>query len=116
MTGVRIKPKPTKESNYYALLGMPPGSTLDELHTKYIQLALCYHPDTGDLSDTFKEITIAYSVLKDPERRRNYDMKLYLAGGQCPRCEGKGLRRRLGRSRQVETVICPVCKGTGQRD
>lgn len=115
MTGVRIKPKPKKEENYYAVLGVPPDSLLTDIHDRYLDLVRVHHPDAGGCEETFKKITVAWSVIKDLERRRNYDMRLYLAGGQCARCEGKGLRRRLGQSKQVETVICPACKGTGQK-
>lgn len=117
MTGIRIKPKPKKEESYYAVLGVPPGSLLIDIHDRYLDLVRVHHPDVNgcEEEDTIRKINIAWSVLKDLERRRNYDMRLYLAGGQCARCEGKGLRRKLGRSKQVETVICPVCKGTGQK-
>jgi DnaJ-class molecular chaperone len=61
----------------YAILGVPRDSDADALRSAYRKLARQYHPDVnpGDKSaeERFKEISRAYDVLSDVEKRRNYD-------------------------------------------
>lgn len=61
----------------YELLGVPKTATQDELRKAYLKLAHKYHPDkTGgdkDSEDKLKEINAAYDVLKNPEKRAQYD-------------------------------------------
>ena len=61
----------------YQILGVARDVDADALRTAYRKLARQYHPDVnpGDKTaeDRFKEISRAYDVLSDPEKRRNYD-------------------------------------------
>lgn len=61
----------------YELLGIPRGATLIEIKRSYKRLARKYHPDINPGDHTaeahFKEITRAYEILSDPERRLRYD-------------------------------------------
>lgn len=63
--------------DYYAVLGVAKDATSEVIKKAYRKLALKYHPDKnpGDkkAEDKFKEITEAYAVLSDPEKRRQYD-------------------------------------------
>jgi curved DNA-binding protein len=63
--------------DYYKILGVPRGSSADEIKKAYRKLAMQYHPDRnpGDrqAEDRFKEINEAYQVLSDPQKRTRYD-------------------------------------------
>lgn len=61
----------------YAVLGVPRGATDEEIKRTYRRLARQLHPDVNKdpgAEQRFKEITAAYETLKDPARRRQYDL------------------------------------------
>ncbi len=62
--------------DYYRILGISKDATPLEIKKSYRRLALQYHPDRNQDEETteyFKEITEAYGVLIDPEKRRKFD-------------------------------------------
>jgi molecular chaperone DnaJ len=62
--------------DYYEVLGVQKSVTNDELKSAYRKLALKYHPDRNkspDAEERFKEISEAYAVLSDQEKRKRYD-------------------------------------------
>ncbi len=67
--------------DYYAILGVPRNATQEEIKRAYRRLALKYHPDRNpgnkEAEEKFKEISEAYEVLSDPEKRAIYDSQGY---------------------------------------
>ena len=61
--------------DYYALLGIDAGADDDELKRAWRKLALEWHPDRAGSEATlmFQRISVAYTVLSDPEARAAYD-------------------------------------------
>lgn len=62
--------------DYYEVLGVPKEASVDEIKKQYRKLALKFHPDRNNSSEAgehFKEISEAYAVLSDTEKRQIYD-------------------------------------------
>jgi DnaJ-class molecular chaperone len=62
--------------DYYDILGVSKTSSADEIKRAYRKLALQYHPDRNkskEAEDKFKEVTKAYEVLSNEEKRKTYD-------------------------------------------
>lgn len=78
---------PEKKANYYEDLQVSVDATKDEIHRGFLKLAKLHHPDTakhktddngkvhGEI-DEFERIQIAYDVLADPDKRRQYDWQM----------------------------------------
>ncbi|MCU0353607.1 MAG: J domain-containing protein [Cytophagales bacterium] len=63
--------------DYYKTLGVSKTATADEIKKAYRKLAVKYHPDKNkddkQAEEKFKEVSEAYEVLGDPEKRKKYD-------------------------------------------
>src|SRR5947209_5046258 len=62
--------------DYYSILGVAKSATDKEIKSAYRKLALQYHPDrnkTKEGEEKFKEVTKAYEVLSDVEKKQTYD-------------------------------------------
>lgn len=62
--------------DYYEILNIPKAASKDEIKTQYRKLALQYHPDRNkspDAEEKFKEISEAFAVLSDDQKRAQYD-------------------------------------------
>jgi molecular chaperone DnaJ len=62
--------------DYYDLLGLSRDASQEEIKRAFHKLAFKYHPDRNkrpDAEEKFKEVSEAYAILSDPEKRRQYD-------------------------------------------
>lgn len=98
------------EKDFYKTLGVQKGVTDAELKKTYRKLARKYHPDSnpGDTAAEakFKEISEAYSVLSDPEQRREYDELRAMGSGARFTAGGSG-------SEGFEDVFSRFSRGGG---
>lgn len=64
------------QTNFYDVLGVPRNADSREIKAAYYRLAKKLHPDSNkapDAIEKFQELQKAYSTLKDPDKRRQYD-------------------------------------------
>ena len=87
----------------YELLGLASREASDaEIKKAYRRLSVKHHPDKGGDAAAFKELTSAYEVLSDGERRALYDV-----GGMSAVEKGAGGRDMFGRSTGVPKGCWP---------
>merc|ERR1719226_52490 len=65
--------KPVDTTGFYKALEVEKGASEPEIKKAYRKLAVKHHPDKGGDPEKFKEITRAYEVLSDPEKREKYN-------------------------------------------
>ena len=66
-----------EKRDYYEILGVPKDASKDQIKDSYRKLAMQYHPDRNKdpgAEDKFKEISEAFAVLSDDQKRKQYDM------------------------------------------
>src|SRR4029453_6576061 len=95
------------EKDYYAVLGLPKNATAAEIKKAYRKLAQQHHPDANAgnqaSEERFKEISAAYDVLGDAEKRAAYDRvrdmgASRVAGGGPPGVRGGRRSHRATRT------------------
>jgi len=66
----------SEKRDYYEVLGVERGASQDDIKRSFRKLAFKYHPDRNkepDAEERFKEISEAYAVLSDDQKRQQYD-------------------------------------------
>lgn len=83
-----------KQKDYYAILEVHKKSSREEIKSQYRRLAKIYHPDANINDSTaeerFKDLTVAYDILMDKEKKRKYDRQILRYGyGAVPKVDKK---------------------------
>lgn len=81
--------------NPYEILDVDKNASIEEIKTKYRQLASENHPDKGGNNEKFALINLAYDILTDPIRRKGYDDQRILFTDSTTYNEAKEILIRL---------------------
>lgn len=97
---------------HYEILGIDRQAPVAEVKSQYRRLAKRYHPDLNpnnpQAAQQFREVQLAYDVLSDPDKRRNYDETLAPASAYNYTGGPRPYRRYDGRYRQQARNNRPV--------
>jgi molecular chaperone DnaJ len=108
-----------RPSDYYKVLGVDRKASQDDIKKAYRKLARQYHPDTNadaGAEARFKEISEAYDVLGDPEKRKSYDRGGGVFGAGSPFGAGTaGGAQDFGGFSDILSNIFSTTAGRGAR-
>merc|ERR1719221_2294132 len=127
MGGGRRGSKPADTTKFYTLLEVEKNANESEIKKAYRKLAVKHHPDKGGDPEKFKEITRAYEVLSDSDKRSKYDnygeeglddgggggdptdiFEAFFGGGGGGGRRGGGGKRRQKTKDVVQSVQCTL--------
>lgn len=83
-----------KQVDHYAVLGVSPSATPEEIRKTYRTLSMKLHPDRGGDPQRFAEVTESYSVLSDAVARDSYDVEQRLARARAANDERRAADAR----------------------
>ncbi len=111
---------PETKRDYYEVLGVSRSATQEEIKAVYRRLAKQYHPDRNpenrkEAEEKFKEISEAYEVLADPEKRRLYDKYGHQGVSAQFGPGGFDFRRHFTHEEDLEDIFSDLLRGFGGR-
>lgn len=115
MSGSKVEGSsaPVLRRDPYEVLNVSRDSSDQEIKTAYRKLALKYHPDKNvnnpEASELFKEVAYSYSILSDPEKRRQYDN----SGFEAIDADGMDMEIDLSNLGTVNTVFAALFSKLG---
>jgi len=104
--------------DYYKVLGVDKKASAEDIKKAYRRLARKYHPDTNDdtgAEDRFKQISEAYDVLSDPEKRKAYDRGGSFFGAANPFGQGGASAPDFGAFSDILSGIFTGARGERTR-
>jgi hypothetical protein len=105
-----------RRADLYRLLGVPPLASEEVIRHRWLEVAKRHHPDVGGDADTFRASKRAYEVLRDADRRAEYERFWLRALGPFERVAARdGAAMLEGVAVTAGSEPRPVAVGTGVR-
>lgn len=107
--------------DFFELLGVHKGSTIEEIGARRSELARLLHPDRwevdlrrkGQAADAMATVNMAHTMLTVKDKRLRYLAELATGRNRCPTCQGEGYTRKQRGFKNVERISCNNCGGSG---